>query len=56
MTGPEVFTTAEKVRVLGEVLGRGIRFAEPSRDELVAGWRRRRWIAANAAAFTCADR
>ena len=82
--------------MLGEVLGREIRFAELSRDELVAGWRRqgysdedveffltmradtpevgytvlltvekvtgrpprtfRRWIAQNAAAFTCADR
>ncbi|MGN9906583.1 NAD(P)H-binding protein [Phytohabitans sp. LJ34] len=39
LTGPEVFTTAEKVRVVGEVLGREIRYVELSTDEVVAGWR-----------------
>lgn len=39
VTGPEVFTTRDKVRVLAEELGREIRFAELSRDEIVAEWK-----------------
>ncbi|MEV5753206.1 NAD(P)H-binding protein [Actinoallomurus sp. NPDC052308] len=33
LTGPEVLTQAEQVRVIGEVLGRPLRWAELSRDQ-----------------------
>lgn len=39
LTGPEVLTPRDRVRVLGEVLGRPVRFAEMSRDEVVVRWR-----------------
>ncbi|SHF87227.1 SDR family oxidoreductase [Streptoalloteichus hindustanus] len=39
LTGPEVLTPPEKVRVIGEVLGREVRYVELSRDEIVARWR-----------------
>ncbi|MFI0504581.1 hypothetical protein ACH3WN_17360 [Streptomyces albogriseolus] len=40
ITGPEALTPPDKVRVLAEVLGREVRYAELSRDEIVARWRR----------------
>ncbi len=39
LTGPEVLTTVDKVRVISEVLGRQVRFVELSRDEVIAEWR-----------------
>lgn len=39
LTGPEALTPPEKVRVIGEVLGREVRYVELSTDEVVAGWR-----------------
>ncbi|MET9480375.1 NmrA family NAD(P)-binding protein [Streptomyces sp. NPDC006638] len=39
LTGPQALTPAEKVRVIGEVIGREVRYIELSRDEVVAGWR-----------------
>ncbi|SDH70695.1 SDR family oxidoreductase [Nonomuraea jiangxiensis] len=42
LTGPEVLTQAEQVRVIGETIGRGLRFDEQSREEaraeMVAAW------------------
>ncbi|MEU4420106.1 NAD(P)H-binding protein [Actinoplanes sp. NPDC024001] len=39
LTGPEVLTPPDQARIIGEVLGREIRFVELSRDEVVAQWR-----------------
>ncbi|WP_049567395.1 SDR family oxidoreductase [Nonomuraea sp. SBT364] len=39
LTGPEALTPPDKVRVIGEVLGREVRFVELGRDEMVARWR-----------------
>lgn len=39
LTGPQVLSTVEKVRTIGDVLGREVRFVELSTDEVVAGWR-----------------
>ncbi|QBI56269.1 SDR family oxidoreductase [Streptomonospora litoralis] len=39
LTGPQALTPPEKVRVIGEALGRDVRFAELSQDEMVARWR-----------------
>ena len=39
LTGPEVLTAPEKVRVIAETLGRDVRHVELSRDEVVAQWR-----------------
>jgi uncharacterized protein YbjT (DUF2867 family) len=39
LTGPQVLTPPEKVRVIGEVLGREIRYVELSTDEIVTQWR-----------------
>ncbi|MGW0480359.1 NAD(P)H-binding protein [Nonomuraea sp. NPDC003214] len=39
LTGPEALTPPDKVRVIGEVLGRELRFVELSRDEMVERWR-----------------
>ncbi|GAA3139942.1 NAD(P)H-binding protein [Planomonospora alba] len=39
LTGPQALTHPEKVRVIGEVLGREVRFVELSQDEMVARWR-----------------
>lgn len=39
LTGPEALTTREQVRVIGEVLGRDIRYVELTTDEVVAQWR-----------------
>ncbi|SFP04459.1 Uncharacterized conserved protein YbjT, contains NAD(P)-binding and DUF2867 domains [Amycolatopsis arida] len=39
LTGPEALTPRERVRVIGEVLGREVRFVELGRDEMVARWR-----------------
>ncbi|GAB7190811.1 NAD(P)H-binding protein [Kineococcus sp. NUM-3379] len=39
LTGPEVLTVRDRVRILGEVLGRDVRLVEPGRDEVVARWR-----------------
>ncbi|SHN75346.1 SDR family oxidoreductase [Cryptosporangium aurantiacum] len=39
LTGPEVLTPVDQVRILAEVLDREIRFVELSRDEVVAQWR-----------------
>ncbi|GAA4531441.1 NmrA family NAD(P)-binding protein [Nonomuraea ferruginea] len=57
VTGPEVFTTADKVRVLGEVLGREIRFVELSREQITAEWRRQGYSEEDVAFFltVCAD-
>ncbi|MEU4408879.1 NmrA family NAD(P)-binding protein [Streptosporangium sp. NPDC023963] len=40
LTGPQALTPPEKVRVIGEVLGREVRYIELTRDEIVAEWRR----------------
>lgn len=39
LTGPEALTAPEKVRVIGEVLGRQVKFVELTQDEIVARWR-----------------
>jgi uncharacterized protein YbjT (DUF2867 family) len=39
LTGPEVLTPPDKVRVIAEVLGREVRFVELSTEEIVAQWR-----------------
>lgn len=39
LTGPEALTTREQVRMIGEVLGRDIRYVELTTDEVVAQWR-----------------
>ncbi len=39
LTGPEALTPPERVAIIGDVLGRNVRFAEMSRDETVARWR-----------------
>ncbi|MDA0563873.1 NAD(P)H-binding protein [Streptomonospora sp. S1-112] len=39
LTGPEVLTPPDKARIIGEVLGREVRYVELSRDEVVAQWR-----------------
>ncbi|TQN32195.1 uncharacterized protein YbjT (DUF2867 family) [Haloactinospora alba] len=39
MTGPEALTPPDKVRIIGEVLGREVRYIELSQDEMVAQWR-----------------
>ncbi|MEV0391684.1 NmrA family NAD(P)-binding protein [Polymorphospora rubra] len=39
ITGPQALTPPEKVRVIGEVLGREVRYVELSPDEIVAQWR-----------------
>lgn len=39
LTGPEALTPPERVRIIAEVLGRDIRFAELTRDQVVAQWR-----------------
>lgn len=40
LTGPQALTPPEKVRVIGAVLGREVRYIELTRDEVVAEWRR----------------
>ncbi|MEU4540850.1 NmrA family NAD(P)-binding protein [Streptosporangium sp. NPDC023825] len=40
LTGPQALTPPEKVRVIGDVLGREVRYIELTRDEIVAEWRR----------------
>ncbi|WP_440104668.1 SDR family oxidoreductase [Streptosporangium sp. H16] len=40
LTGPQALTPPEKVRVIGDVLGREVRYIELTRDEVVAEWRR----------------
>ncbi|WP_113700289.1 NmrA family NAD(P)-binding protein [Nonomuraea lactucae] len=39
LTGPEALTPPEKVRTIGEVLGREVRYVELTQDEIVAQWR-----------------
>ncbi len=39
LTGPQALTPPGKVRVIGETLGREVRYIELSRDEIVAQWR-----------------
>ncbi|MET9390163.1 NmrA family NAD(P)-binding protein [Streptomyces sp. NPDC006624] len=39
LTGPEALTPPEKVRIIGEALGREVRYVELSRDEIVGQWR-----------------
>ncbi|WP_328477798.1 NAD(P)H-binding protein [Actinoplanes sp. NBC_00393] len=39
LTGPEVLTPPDQARIIGEVLGREIRFVALSRDEMIAEWR-----------------
>ncbi|PCC71914.1 Uncharacterized conserved protein YbjT, contains NAD(P)-binding and DUF2867 domains [Nannocystis exedens] len=39
ITGPEALTPAERVQILGEVLGRPLEFVELSDEEVIAGWR-----------------
>ncbi|MFF4991493.1 SDR family oxidoreductase [Streptosporangium saharense] len=39
ITGPEALTPPEKVRTIGEVLGRDVRYIELTRDEIVEQWR-----------------
>jgi uncharacterized protein YbjT (DUF2867 family) len=36
LTGPETLTRADRVRIIGEVLGRELRYEEVSRDEAIA--------------------
>ncbi|MGS2646283.1 NmrA family NAD(P)-binding protein [Streptosporangium sp. LJ11] len=40
LTGPQALTPPEKVRVIGDVLGREVRYIELTGDEVVAEWRR----------------
>ncbi|WP_158883450.1 NmrA family NAD(P)-binding protein [Amycolatopsis anabasis] len=40
LTGPEALTPPEKVRTIGAVLGREVRFVELTTDEITAQWRR----------------
>jgi uncharacterized protein YbjT (DUF2867 family) len=51
LTGPEALTAPEKVRVIGEVLGREVRFVELSQDEIVAQWRAEGYSDADVAFF-----
>ncbi|WP_436763826.1 NmrA family NAD(P)-binding protein [Streptosporangium sp. V21-05] len=39
LTGPQALTPPEKVRVIGTVLGREVRYVELTKDEVVAEWR-----------------
>ncbi|MEV0242728.1 NAD(P)H-binding protein [Streptomyces sp. NPDC050674] len=39
LTGPEALTPPDKVRIIGEALGREVRYVELSRDEIVGQWR-----------------
>ncbi|MFD5161084.1 SDR family oxidoreductase [Streptomyces hawaiiensis] len=39
LTGPEALTPPDKVRIIGEVLGREVRYVELSQDEIVGQWR-----------------
>ncbi|GAA5041350.1 uncharacterized protein YbjT (DUF2867 family) [Thermocatellispora tengchongensis] len=39
LTGPQALTVPDKVRIIGEVLGREIKYIELSQDERVALWR-----------------
>ncbi|MDT0343390.1 NmrA family NAD(P)-binding protein [Streptomyces litchfieldiae] len=43
LTGPEALTHPEKVRAIGEALGREVRYVELTRDEIVARWRAEGW-------------
>ncbi|MEE1942401.1 NAD(P)H-binding protein [Streptomyces sp. TRM 70361] len=43
ITGPQALTIRDRVRIIGEVLGREVRFAELSQDEVVARWRAEGW-------------
>jgi uncharacterized protein YbjT (DUF2867 family) len=42
LTGPEVVTQAEQVRIVGEAIGRRLRFdeqtPEEAREEMIAAW------------------
>ncbi|WP_411079820.1 NmrA family NAD(P)-binding protein [Streptomyces sp. cmx-18-6] len=40
ITGPQALTPPEKVRAIGEALGREVKYVELSQDEIVAQWRR----------------
>ncbi|GAA3738819.1 uncharacterized protein YbjT (DUF2867 family) [Spinactinospora alkalitolerans] len=40
LTGPEVLTHPDKVRTIGDVLDRDVRYVELGGDEIVAEWRR----------------
>ncbi|WP_329094038.1 MULTISPECIES: SDR family oxidoreductase [unclassified Streptosporangium] len=40
LTGPQALTPPEKVRTIGTVLGREVRYIELTRDEIVEEWRR----------------
>jgi uncharacterized protein YbjT (DUF2867 family) len=39
LTGPEPLTPRDKTRIIGEVLGRPVRFEELTRDQVVERWR-----------------
>ena len=41
ITGPESLTPRQRVRIIADVLGREVDLVELSRDDVVAGWRRR---------------
>ncbi|ALG11799.1 NmrA family NAD(P)-binding protein [Kibdelosporangium phytohabitans] len=40
LTGPQALTPVDKVRIIGSVLGRDIRYVELTREEAVQQWRR----------------
>ena len=44
LSGPEALSQLDRVRILSEVLGREVRFAEQSREEALADLRRNPWM------------
>jgi uncharacterized protein YbjT (DUF2867 family) len=51
ITGPEVLTPLDKVRILSDVLGRDVRLVEQTEAELVAQYREQGWSEADIAWF-----
>jgi uncharacterized protein YbjT (DUF2867 family) len=51
ITGPEVITARDEVRIIGEVLGRELELVEMTEDELVAQYREQGWSADDIAWF-----
>ncbi|MGW1144609.1 NmrA family NAD(P)-binding protein [Streptomyces sp. NPDC002454] len=51
LTGPESLTAPEKVRIIGEVLGREVRHLELTRDEVVGQWRQQGYAEEDIAFF-----
>jgi uncharacterized protein YbjT (DUF2867 family) len=51
ITGPEVLTARDKVRIIGEVLGRDVQLVEQTEEELVAQYREQGWSGEDIAWF-----